>query len=163
MDQKTVNIAFKTGAKIGYPENWDIIAYLVKTLAGWCCENCTHSDDAAAGRVLTVHHLDGIKMHCSWQNLVALCQRCHLSIQANFDPQQMDLFGYYPKWQRRRGLCPDRGQGVLAAMIRAIRIDQMAQNYGAHCSGIDNPYYEFYCSGPTDLVTLMTAVQERML
>jgi hypothetical protein len=35
----------------------------------------------AQWRILTVHHLNGIKHDCRWWNLVALCQRCHLSIQ----------------------------------------------------------------------------------
>lgn len=33
-------------------------------------------------RILTVHHLDGDKANCRWWNLAALCQRCHLEIQA---------------------------------------------------------------------------------
>lgn len=32
-------------------------------------------------RILTVHHLNGDKRDCRWWNLVALCQRCHLTIQ----------------------------------------------------------------------------------
>lgn len=36
----------------------------------------------AAWRILTVHHLDGDKANCRWWNLAALCQRCHLEIQA---------------------------------------------------------------------------------
>ncbi len=32
-------------------------------------------------RVLTVHHIDGVKANCRWWNLAALCQRCHLQIQ----------------------------------------------------------------------------------
>jgi hypothetical protein len=35
----------------------------------------------ARWRILTVHHLDGVKANCRWWNLVALCQRCHLQIQ----------------------------------------------------------------------------------
>lgn len=35
----------------------------------------------ARWRILTVHHLDGDKANCRWWNLVALCQRCHLTIQ----------------------------------------------------------------------------------
>lgn len=35
----------------------------------------------ARHRVLTVHHLDGVKANCRWWNLAALCQRCHLTIQ----------------------------------------------------------------------------------
>lgn len=39
-------------------------------------------DVEAAWRILTVHHLNGVKHDCRWWNLVALCQRCHLTIQA---------------------------------------------------------------------------------
>jgi hypothetical protein len=35
----------------------------------------------AQWRILTVHHLNGVKHDCRWWNLAALCQRCHLSIQ----------------------------------------------------------------------------------
>lgn len=35
----------------------------------------------AKWRILTVHHLDGIKGNLCWWNLVPLCQRCHLRIQ----------------------------------------------------------------------------------
>ena len=36
----------------------------------------------ASWRILTVHHLNGIKHDLRWWNLAALCQRCHLTIQA---------------------------------------------------------------------------------
>lgn len=36
----------------------------------------------AQWRILTVHHLNGVKWDCRWWNLAALCQRCHLEIQA---------------------------------------------------------------------------------
>ncbi len=32
-------------------------------------------------RILTVHHLDEDKANCRWWNLLAACQRCHLSLQ----------------------------------------------------------------------------------
>lgn len=35
----------------------------------------------AEWRILTVHHLNGIKADLRWWNLVSLCQRCHLRIQ----------------------------------------------------------------------------------
>lgn len=35
----------------------------------------------AQWRILTVHHLNGVKHDCRWWNLAALCQRCHLAIQ----------------------------------------------------------------------------------
>lgn len=41
--------------------------------------------DRQKQRVLTVHHLDGDKSNLAWWNLVALCQVCHLIIQAKVD------------------------------------------------------------------------------
>ncbi len=42
----------------------------------------------ARWRIGTVHHLDGDKANCVWWNLLALCQRCHLTIQSRVNPQQ---------------------------------------------------------------------------
>lgn len=36
----------------------------------------------ARWRILTVHHLNMVKRDCRWWNLAALCQRCHLQVQA---------------------------------------------------------------------------------
>lgn len=59
-----------------------------------CDEHCTHGEPIrlvdldggytftqAQWRILTVHHLNGVKYDCRWWNLAALCQRCHLAIQ----------------------------------------------------------------------------------
>jgi len=56
--------------------------------AGWRCERCQHPNDLASGHVLTVHHLDGNKYNCADWNLAALCQRCHLTIQARVRMEQ---------------------------------------------------------------------------
>jgi hypothetical protein len=67
-----------------YPPDWPIIATRVKALAGWRCERChvPHNEDKPDGTMLTVHHLDGNKWNCEDWNLAALCQRCHLRVQA---------------------------------------------------------------------------------
>lgn len=46
----------------------------------------------AQWRIGTVHHLDGNKANCAWWNLLALCQRCHLTIQSRVNPQQPYIF-----------------------------------------------------------------------
>lgn len=68
-----------------YPQEWPAIAETVKELAGWRCAVCEvpHNDNAATGEHLTVHHRDGDPVNCSPENLVALCQRCHLRAQAH--------------------------------------------------------------------------------
>ena len=74
----------------GYPPNWPEIAREVKRQAGWQCVRCDHPHERHTWHVLTVHHLDGDKPNCRWWNLVALCQRCHLSVQG-----RVNLFQVY--------------------------------------------------------------------
>ena len=82
----------------GYPLNWSEVAYLVKTVAGWRCERCRHRHETSKRRkgcdwlcrhvrdgkqrMLTVAHLDNDKSNCARWNLAALCQVCHLQLQA---------------------------------------------------------------------------------
>jgi hypothetical protein len=88
-----------------YPASWTEIAARVKQAAGWRCEHCDHSHDRESGHVLTVHHLNGNPADCRRVNLVALCQRCHLHIQAVYRPGQQVLPGIEaPAWMRKRGL-----------------------------------------------------------
>lgn len=73
-----------------YPPDWPLIAVAVKNAANWTCIRCghAHDPDPAAGYILTVHHCDGDKANVKWWNLLALCQRCHLSVQARVNPDQ---------------------------------------------------------------------------
>jgi len=72
-----------------YPCNWNEIADRIKDAAGRKCERCQHAHETTTGYVLTVHHLDGDKANCEDWNLAALCQRCHLRIQARVKMGQM--------------------------------------------------------------------------
>jgi 5-methylcytosine-specific restriction endonuclease McrA len=107
-----------TGAEIRgeYPNGWAELARKVKSEAGWRCVRCGHPDHpedcTAAGlprgqlpcdggcthrgptrqRVLTVHHLDGDKGNGAWWNLLALCQVCHLVIQAKVQLERCYLW-----------------------------------------------------------------------
>jgi len=81
-----------------YPENWREIAKEVKDRAGWRCELCGHEHDPETGYTLTVHHLDGDPSNCDPENLVALCQRCHLRKQV------------YLEWALRRKRMEAKGQ-----------------------------------------------------
>ena len=75
-----------------YPENWKEIADQVKEEAEWVCIRCGHPHDPKAGYCLTVHHLDMNPANCHWWNLVALCQRCHLRIQAKVVVSRIWMF-----------------------------------------------------------------------
>lgn len=84
-----------------YPPEWlsGAIPKRIKDAALWRCVRCGHPHDTGGvvacddqcdharhskgvHRMLTVHHLDGDKANVQWWNLTALCQGCHLSIQA---------------------------------------------------------------------------------
>lgn len=80
--------------------------------AGWCCEHCGHPHDPANGRCLTVHHYDGDPKNNLYTNLVALCQACHLHIQARYQVGQGFLLPA-PAWVRKRGLAWNQSQSIL--------------------------------------------------
>ena len=98
---------------VDYPDNWKEIATQVKELAGWRCDRCGHPHETPTNRkpcddrcthprdgkqrMLTVHHLNMDKSDGRMFNLVALCQSCHLSIQARVDFTQSYMFEL-PKW-----------------------------------------------------------------
>lgn len=75
-----------------YPADWPDIARQVKDAADWHCIRCGHAHEPPAGYTLTVHHIDLDKSNCRWWNLAALCQRCHLRIQAKVDVKQVYAF-----------------------------------------------------------------------
>ena len=77
-----------------YPPDWDEIAYRVKRAAGFCCVRCHRPNNPATGYTLTVHHLDMDKSNCELYNLAALCQRCHLKVQARVKMGQMYMFDH---------------------------------------------------------------------
>ena len=99
-----------------YPKDWAEIAERIKTLAGWRCEHCGHEHAPGKGYTLTVHHLDGDKSNCGFGNLVALCQRCHLRIQAKYVPGQLWLCAV-PGWVARRGLNEDGWRAAGAPIL----------------------------------------------
>ena len=88
--------------KSKYPDNWDEIANQVKTEAGWKCRRCLRPHEPEMGYCLTVHHWDRNPMNCEKSNLVALCQRCHLQIQAcPDDPDQLFFVpAFNDEWQK---------------------------------------------------------------
>lgn len=117
-----------TGA---YPPDWKTIAKAVKDKHGWKCIRCGHAHDPKAGYTLTVHHADICPANCAWWNLLCLCQRCHLQIQAKVVLERAWLLphsewfrpyvaGYYA---HVNGL-PDDEAYVLAHMDELIAVGQ---------------------------------------
>lgn len=77
-----------------YPPNWKEISMACKQAAGFKCVRCGHAHDPQTGYTLTVHHLDMDPSNCEWWNLAALCQRCHLSIQARVIMERHWLYAH---------------------------------------------------------------------
>lgn len=77
-----------------YPADWPVIAKAVKDAANWRCIRCDHPHSVEGWHILTVHHLDGDKANGAWWNLLALCQRCHLKVQARVAPERPYLFNH---------------------------------------------------------------------
>lgn len=84
-----------------YPENWKFISMNIIKDAGSKCELCyapngcyvnrskygvypwelAHQDGGKEIKIiLTVHHINGNKNDSRRQNLIALCQKCHLRL-----------------------------------------------------------------------------------
>jgi len=68
-----------------YPWNWDSIAKKIKDAAGWVCEACGHPHGPSP-HVLTVDHFDHNPKNNDPDNLIPLCQRCHLRRQGLYPP-----------------------------------------------------------------------------
>ena len=83
-----------------YPKNWKAIAKRIKEKNHNCCERCGHPHDKPSGHVLTCHHLDYNRSNCKDWNLAALCQKCHLIIQARFWISQMWMFDNTEPWMK---------------------------------------------------------------
>ena len=116
-----------------YPPDWPAIATAVKDAAGWQCVRCDHPHDVEAGRMLTVHHLDMDKCNCRWWNLTALCQACHLSVQARVVLERPWIFehsawfkiyaaGYYAHVYLELELTRDEAAARLEELLALERI-----------------------------------------
>ena len=67
--------------KNDYPPYWKQLSDFIKDKAGWKCQSCGRNHDPSCGYTLTVHHIDGKIKNNKIENLIALCQRCHLRVQ----------------------------------------------------------------------------------
>lgn len=70
-----------------YPYEWSKISIEVRKKAKNTCELCGAKNykphwKTGSKVILTVHHIDGDTKNNSYYNLIALCQRCHLRLDA---------------------------------------------------------------------------------
>ncbi len=63
-----------------YSKDWQEIATTVKEIANWKCSNCgaDFKENSTRGNCLQVHHWNRIPEDNRVENLVALCNTCHL-------------------------------------------------------------------------------------
>jgi hypothetical protein len=81
----------------------------------------------AEWRILTVHHMDGDKSNCEWWNLLALCQRCHLTIQTRLNPE-LTYFLEHSAWAKPyvAGFYAKKYEGKLITRDEAVaRMDEL--------------------------------------
>lgn len=113
-----------------YPDDWPEIAARVKADAGGCCIRCGHEHDPATGHTLTVHHADNDKSNSRWFNLLALCQRCHLSIQGRVNLDRPWVMFDHSAWFRPyvAGFYAWKYLGIeLTREETEVRIDELLQ------------------------------------
>lgn len=68
-----------------YPDNWKWLSRQLRLDAGNKCELCHAANGdphwlTGSKVILTVHHIDSDKQNNAKQNLIVLCQRCHLRL-----------------------------------------------------------------------------------
>ena len=79
--------------KARYPKDWKRTADAIRERAGHCCEGSPAYPDCRVANygyhpvtgsrvVLTVAHMDHTPENCDPLNLRAMCQRCHLTYDA---------------------------------------------------------------------------------
>jgi hypothetical protein len=66
-----------------YPRDWHKISHRIRAKADWRCEWCGAAQNQLNPKtgskvILTVAHLNHMPEDCRDENLVALCQSCHL-------------------------------------------------------------------------------------
>jgi hypothetical protein len=84
----------------------------------------------AEWRILTVHHMDGDKANCEWWNLLALCQRCHLTIQTRLNPE-LTYFLEHSAWAKPyvAGFYAKKYEGKLITRDEAVaRMDELLRH-----------------------------------
>lgn len=105
----------------------------IREQAGHMCEHCgmrfnrdTNIATSAINKngkpcIGTVHHIDGNKANMDWCNLVYVCQRCHLHIQALWKPGGVLPAQWWPvpEWIKSRN---------LSYVVEAIQLELFGEN-----------------------------------
>uniref|UniRef100_A0A6H2A2S6 Putative homing endonuclease n=1 Tax=viral metagenome TaxID=1070528 RepID=A0A6H2A2S6_9ZZZZ len=71
--------------KAAYPKNWREISLEIRGSRNYTCEGCGQYG-SRPGNPLTVHHIDYNPANNPPGNLLLLCAKCHLKVQAKHYP-----------------------------------------------------------------------------
>jgi 5-methylcytosine-specific restriction endonuclease McrA len=142
-----------------YPENWKWLSKQVIADAGDKCELCYAPNGVTIVRwtkqyvypwterqgvlnegketkiVLTVHHIDGDKANNSKQNLIALCQKCHL---------RLDLGRHMANRKRNKDKAQEKLQLNKHKCEECVKFDIVKQNYSLDCYECKRFYGDMY-------------------
>lgn len=88
-----------------YPPDWEEISKRIRARAGNKCEFCGAENYKPhpvtnSKVILTVAHLNHTPMDCRDENLKALCQKCHLTYDAQHHAQNAAKTRYKRKIER---------------------------------------------------------------
>lgn len=100
--------------KSKYPPDWKQISLAVREAADWRCEFCGAAHrlphpETGSIVILTVAHLDHDTTNNERGNLRALCQRCHLT----YDAQHHAANAKATRARKKREAAENAGQGEL--------------------------------------------------
>ena len=87
-----------------YPVDWKLISKEIIKLQKNTCYFCPAENykphwKTGSRVVLTTHHIDGDKNNNSKQNLIALCQRCHLRLDLERHQKRFGINKHY--WEEK--------------------------------------------------------------
>lgn len=75
----------RSETRAAYPKNWRVISLTIRGERNYTCEGCGQYGSRPRNP-LTVHHIDFNPTHNSPDNLLLLCAKCHLKVQAKQYP-----------------------------------------------------------------------------
>ena len=111
-----------------YPSEWTSeLKEEIRVRDNRQCQRC-HTDETELRRKLDVHHIDGDKQNCQRDNLISLCQSCHLisEYENQLTQIQYELFAWqkenYPSsdvWTDIAGIAEEFGE------LARVQIDIM--------------------------------------
>lgn len=117
-----------------YPPDWKDIAHSAKIRAGWKCELCGAEHGKPNPRtgskvVLTVHHLDFDPSCADPNDLIVVCQRCHLRLDKGNharhrrENRELEKYRRLVDYLYRHGMIVSAPEAVYREIARLLKED----------------------------------------